>query len=178
MFIHGSTKSLGSISNSVKEVDDHVSITGCTPACGSNDEGGDFFGLSTFCDIAKCSSNYEIVGFGCGAGNPSKFGPACRLCLNESHALEEPAKDHSGLPQKIASLESNVHMPMCNIKLLEAVACTQQCSDNIDTVRSYGMFYFLLFYYVIFRVLLSPSLGANYKENSYCKNRDNDTFES
>lgn len=142
MFIHGSTKSLGSISNSVmRQVDDHVSFTGCTPACGSDNDVGDYFGLSTFCDMATCSghdpagSSFER--FGCGAGDPSKFGSACRFCLNKSRdALNELAEDHVRLQQNSTSLVSDVLLAMCKTKPSETVTCTQQCRDSVDTVRT------------------------------------------
>ena len=101
MLIHASTKILGSITNSVsRSTDDDTRFTGCSSSCGFHDEVGAFPGLSSFCDTMTCA-NHDIPTasiskrLGCGAGNPNKFGPACRLCARES--LETLDKNYARL---------------------------------------------------------------------------------
>lgn len=131
MFIHGSTKSLGSISNKVaSQTDSDANFIGCTSACGSRDVVEDYILLSAFCEATMCSSDDNPKGsifkrFGCGAGDPSKFSPACRACMDKRAELGTEDL-----------LVPNKHTTKCRKTSVKSVACTQQCSDNINTVRT------------------------------------------
>lgn len=140
MFIHGSTKSLGSISNSVaRPTEDHTGFLGCSPACGFDYEVGRSLGVYTFCDPKTCSSRDLQAGsiferLGCGAGDPKKFGPACRFCIYEN--LETLNEKRKRLRQNLSSVMSDVPPPVCPSKMTsESDSCTQQCIDDHDTVR-------------------------------------------
>lgn len=133
MFIHGSTKSLGSVSNSASRGTNSNTI-GCTPACGSHDETRRSFGISTFCD-AECLNHEPPAG--CGAGDPSKFGPSCRACSNEH--IEPLNGEHEGLQHDSAALFLDEQAIMCNMKKpSESIICTQECREDPNTVRTSG----------------------------------------
>lgn len=141
MLIHGSTKSLGSITNTVsRPTDDDARFIGCSSSCGFHDEVGASLGLSSFCDTTTCAHHDIPTGsiskrLGCGAGDPTKFGPACRLCVTEG--LEKLDEKYTRLQRHLTSRIPDVSIIMCPSNMTSKfVTCSQQCSDELDTVRT------------------------------------------
>lgn len=143
LFIHGSTSGGGGTiwtgGRGGRDPDyDEIIAEGCTEACGSTGTwaGEGPPGTSTVCDPTCSVDGYGESGrFGghlCGAGDESKYGPACRTCytdLSDALAADRELGDDGN------SKPSGKHVIMCDtVKPPQDTECSAACSKQRDTV--------------------------------------------
>lgn len=114
---------------------------GCTDACGWQDNPTSIGGVSSVCDAtclredAQASSRFN--GYGCGAGDPAKYGEGCRLCYH--YVSDALAAEQALASEDTSTAWSDVHVIMCNTKHPpQSTTCSTACDDNRDTVRYSG----------------------------------------
>lgn len=144
LFIHGREDGGGGImvaSDKTEEADTgslYHGYVGCTEACGykgAQDKSGE---LSTSVCDPTCWGDGERGDsrFGnhlCGAGDPSRFGSACRSCYTDQVAALEADKRLRENPDPDGREK---HVIMCDTKRPpEALICSAECNSDHYTVR-------------------------------------------
>lgn len=114
--------------------EDSTHVKGCKAACEKDSA------LSSVCDSTCLGGGESFTGarfngHNCGAGDPAKYGKACRLCyddqedaINADDALATEAADSS---------EHDAHVIMCSTKRPpDAINCPRECITDVNTVRA------------------------------------------
>lgn len=109
----------------------------CNSACGTPNEALFLHGTSTTCDrtchAGKSGSRFD--GLFCGAGDPEKFGPSCRLCFTNAVEARKAELELRRENHTKDTFGRDRHVVMCDtLRPPEAVDCEAKCAMKTDTV--------------------------------------------